>query len=164
MYAVLLTRPDLCTTVTLLSRYKRSKLLHKLLLNVLKYVKETIADICLNYYKEYEDNILEGYVESDWGGCSEFIALSKATNEACWLSEIISCFDIHVKHFVLFEDNQSTIKLAYMASNNSSVKKIITLEYISTNDYIGNIFTKALCSIQKIRDKLFNLRGGHTIV
>jgi hypothetical protein len=69
IYAVIGTRPDICAVVTMLSRYQScaSELLFKLLKNVLRYIKGTI-DLCL-VYKRDDNNTIEGYVDSDWGGC-----------------------------------------------------------------------------------------------
>lgn len=68
MYAMLCTRPDLCTAVNLLSRYqnKCNKELWLCLKRVLRYVKGTI-DIKLIYKrnKNYGEK-LTGYVDADW--------------------------------------------------------------------------------------------------
>lgn len=70
MYLMLCTRPDLSTCVNILSRYtnKNNKELWKCLKRVLRYLKGTI-NLKLTYRKSSDyDNILSGYVDSDWGG------------------------------------------------------------------------------------------------
>lgn len=69
MYAMLCTRPDLCTAVNLLSRYqtKCNKELWLCLKRVLRYIKGTI-NIKL-VYRRIDNNykeILTGYVDADW--------------------------------------------------------------------------------------------------
>ena len=53
MYVVVGLRPDLCSAITMLSRYQccASQLLYKTLLNVLRYVKGTI-DLKLTYQSD----------------------------------------------------------------------------------------------------------------
>lgn len=103
---------------------------------------------------------------------AEYVALCLATSEACWLKEIMLTFGFEV-NIIVYEDNQSTIKMAQMATGNSRVKhleikqsfikeklenKVIDLKYINTSDQLADIFTKALGGImfRKLRDKLFS--------
>ncbi|CAH2100508.1 unnamed protein product [Euphydryas editha] len=103
---------------------------------------------------------------------AEFIALCSATSEACWLKDILFIFGFDIK-IVIFEDNQSTIKMAQMATGNSRVKhleiklsfvkekldkNIIELRYINTSDQLADILTKALGGtlFRKLRDRLFS--------
>lgn len=69
MYIMLCTRPDLSTCVNILSRYtnKNNKELWLCLKRVLRYIKGTI-DLKLTYTRNNYNNILSGYVDSDWGG------------------------------------------------------------------------------------------------
>lgn len=69
LYAVSGSRPDLCTSVNLLSRFqdKANDFLLKSLKRVLRYVKGTI-DLKLLFKPDTNINILRGYVDSDWGG------------------------------------------------------------------------------------------------
>lgn len=68
MYAIMGSRPDICATITMLSRFQdcASTMLYKLIKNVLRYIKGTI-DLNL-VYKRYDSNAVEGFVDSDWGG------------------------------------------------------------------------------------------------
>lgn len=68
MYAMLCTRPDLCIAVNILSRYqnKNNKELWNCLKRVLRYIKGSI-NLKLTYQKNSFNNILIGYVDSDWG-------------------------------------------------------------------------------------------------
>ncbi|CAH2088087.1 unnamed protein product [Euphydryas editha] len=128
-----------------------------------------------DYYLDSNVDEIIGYVDSDWGGCNdqaEFIALCSATSEACWLKDILFIFGFDIK-IVIFEDNQSTIKMAQMATGNSRVKhleiklsfvkekldkNIIELRYINTSDQLADILTKALGGtlFRKLRDRLFS--------
>ncbi|KAG6439518.1 hypothetical protein O3G_MSEX000841 [Manduca sexta] len=69
MYVMLCTRPDLSTSINILSRYsnKNNKELWKCLKRVLRYLKGTIH-LKLTFKKCNYTNILTGYVDSDWGG------------------------------------------------------------------------------------------------
>lgn len=68
MYVMLCTRPDLSTAVNILSRYtnKNNKELWQSLKRVLRYIKGSL-DIKLIYVRSDYNNILSGYVDSDWG-------------------------------------------------------------------------------------------------
>lgn len=69
MYIMLCTRPDLSTSINILSRYtnKNNKELWQCLKRVLRYLKGTI-NLKLCYKRSAYSNILCGYVDSDWGG------------------------------------------------------------------------------------------------
>lgn len=69
MYVMLCTRPDLSTSVNILSRYtnKNNKELWQCLKRVLRYLKGT-TDLKLTYKRCDYTNIICGYVDSDWGG------------------------------------------------------------------------------------------------
>ncbi|KAK9745024.1 hypothetical protein QE152_g7262 [Popillia japonica] len=107
MYAVQGSRPDLCESVNLLSRYqdKANDSLLKALKRVLRYVKGSIS-VKLIYRPNCNTETLLGYVDADWGlfkllNCtiswtskkqqcvsissteSEYIALSAAVCEDC---------------------------------------------------------------------------------
>lgn len=102
---------------------------------------------------------------------AEYIALCLATSEACWLKYIMLTFGFEV-NIIVYEDNQSTIKMAQMATGNSRVKhmeikqafvkeklekNVISLRYINNSDQLADILTKALGRIafKKLREKLF---------
>lgn len=69
MYVMLCTRPDLCASLNILSRYQRqnNKELWKCLKRVLRYIKGSI-ELKLTYVKtsNYVE-LLIGFVDSDWG-------------------------------------------------------------------------------------------------
>lgn len=69
MYIMVCTRPDLCVAINILSRYtnKHNKELWQCLKRVLRYLKGTI-DLKLTYVRCNFNDILTGYVDSDWGG------------------------------------------------------------------------------------------------
>lgn len=69
MYVMLCTRPDISTAVNILSRYlnKNNKVLWQYLKRVLRYLKGTM-NLKLTYSRTKFVYILNGYVDSDWGG------------------------------------------------------------------------------------------------
>lgn len=70
MYIMLCTRPDLSTSIRILSRYtnNNNKKLWLCLKRVLRYLKGTV-DLRLKFEKNVQFiNILIGYVDSDWAG------------------------------------------------------------------------------------------------
>jgi len=69
MYIMLCTRPDLSTSISILSRYNNNnKELWQCLKRVLRYLKGTV-DLKLSFKRNLKmDNILIGYVDSDWAG------------------------------------------------------------------------------------------------
>uniref|UniRef100_A0A1Y1LCN3 Endonuclease n=1 Tax=Photinus pyralis TaxID=7054 RepID=A0A1Y1LCN3_PHOPY len=195
VYAVCGTRPDLCASLSYLSRYQScaNDELYKALKRVLRYIKATI-DLKLVY--KCKDLGLLGYVDADWGGdckdrksttgyffklcdctvswCSkkqpsvalssteaEYVALSMAVSEACWLSNLIADFKCGLsnKPIEIFEDNQSAIKIAKNSESHSRLKHVdiryhfvkdkvaeglIKLSYIKTEDQAADMFTKPL--------------------
>lgn len=90
---------------------------------------------------------------------SEYVAISMAASEACWLINLLQDFDIkNVCPVVMLSDSQSAI----MAANTDCVKRLkhidirfhyikelikkgkILLKYIKTEDQTADMFTKAL--------------------
>jgi len=69
MYVMICTRPDLSAVVNILSRYsnKNNRELWCYLKRVLRYLKGSINNK-LTYRKTNFQNMLLGYVDSDWGG------------------------------------------------------------------------------------------------
>lgn len=200
MYAVMGTRPDLCESVSLLSRFqdKANENLFKALKRVLRYIKGTV-DMTLLFKPNCDKNILHGFVDSDWAGdttdrksttgylfkmydCTiswvsrkqqnvstssteaEFVALSLAVSEACWLRKILDDFHIDVKEpVILYEDNRSAMFIANNPENNKRLKHVdvkyffvkekidlgfVKIVYIKTEDQIADMFTKPLNRIK----------------
>lgn len=90
---------------------------------------------------------------------SEYVALSMAITEACWLKNLLFDFDVIHSEVILFEDNQSAIKLVYNNENNKRLKhldiryhfimdkireKCISVKYIKTQDNLADLLTKPL--------------------
>jgi hypothetical protein len=105
---------------------------------------------------------------------SEYIALSMAIQEACWLQYLLNDFDIVINQTVIFEDNQSVIKLAFNSENNKRLKhletryhfivekikdKCISLKYIKTQDNFADLLTKPLGTsmFQRFVQSIFSL-------
>lgn len=89
---------------------------------------------------------------------AEFVALSEAAIEACWIRKLLEELEISVKPITIYEDNQSTIKatknydqkrLKHMDIKYNFIKqkvedKVINIEYINTQKQLADIFTKPL--------------------
>lgn len=102
---------------------------------------------------------------------AEYIALSAATSEACWLKELLLEFGININCITLYEDNQSAIKIAHNPGNRRVkhldikhyfIKEkldngIINIEYVCTNEQLGDLFTKPLGGnlFVKFRNRVF---------
>lgn len=87
------------------------------------------------------------------------MALSMATAEACWLKQLISDFSINVEYVLMYEDNQSSIKVAKNPVLHKRMKHIdikhhfirekiveglIKLSYIETSEQVADLLTKPL--------------------
>lgn len=202
MYAVLGTRPDLSYSVTVLSRFLETanESLYVALKRVLRYIKGTLY-LKLRFCTD-NDNVLCGYVDSDWGGditdrksttgflfkifnCpvlwaskkqqsvsissteSEYIALSIAVGEACWLRKLLIDFNIDIKCPVtIYEDNQSAISIANNPENSRRLKHLdikfffikekieqglVNISYIKTEDQVADIFTKPVTKVKILK-------------
>lgn len=68
MYAMLGTRPDLCSSISLLSRYQNcaSEKLLIALKRVLRYIRGTLELKLV--YKCKSSSVISGYADADWGG------------------------------------------------------------------------------------------------
>lgn len=207
MYAALATRPDLCKSISILSRFqsKANENLYKSLKRVLRYIQGTIK---LKLCFKPNGNILTGFVDSDWGGdttdrksttgfvfkmfdCtiswtskkqqnvsissteSEYVALSLAVTEACWLRKLLLDFKLEVNEPIqINEDNRAAICLANSPENNKRLKHldikfyfikekidegIVKIVYVKTEDQIADLFTKPL---PRIKFEKFRLALG----
>lgn len=68
MYAMIGTRPDLCSSISFLSRYQTcaSNELWICLKRILRYIKGSI-DLKLIYNKSVSDTLITGFADADWG-------------------------------------------------------------------------------------------------
>lgn len=66
---MLSTRPDISVEVNILSKYtnRRNEELWKNIKRVFRYLQGT-ADLQLTYTKSKENELVVGFVDSDWGG------------------------------------------------------------------------------------------------
>lgn len=103
---------------------------------------------------------------------SEYTALSTAISEASWLKELLLEIGISVNCIILYEDNQSAIKIAHNPADRRIkhldiehyfIKEkldagIINIKYVCTSEQISDIFTKPLGGnlFEKFRDKVLN--------
>lgn len=102
---------------------------------------------------------------------AEFVALSMATSEACWLQGLYKFFSGLDTIVTLYEDNMSVIGLCKNPQFHHKLKHVdikiffvrdkfidkkISIEYVSTNDQEADIFTKPLGRVkfQKFRKML----------
>lgn len=96
---------------------------------------------------------------------AELIALCEASVEACWLMKLLCDFNISISNTVIFEDNQSTMKvvknpdqkrLKHIDVKFNFIKQkveegLITVKYVSTTDQIADILTKPLSGERFVR-------------
>ena len=114
---------------------------------------------------------------------AEYIALSIAISEACWLRKILLDFNLFnlEKPISIFEDNQSAIKLANNPENNRRLKHLdirfffikekidlglVNIVYIKTEEQIADMFTKPLPKVKlvKFRNELNLVEGKQSII
>jgi uncharacterized membrane-anchored protein len=104
---------------------------------------------------------------------AEYIALAESAKEAIWIRKLQREFFPKIKtSTTIKQDNQSTIKLAinpihtnrskhidvrYHATRNYVQDGAIKIEYVSTNEMIADIMTKALGST--LQEKFVKLLG-----
>lgn len=95
---------------------------------------------------------------------AEYIALSVAICEACWLRKLLCDLKINnIDPIVLFEDNQSAIRVAKNFDNSKRLKhidirycfvnekinnNIIDVQYLDTENQIADVFTKPLSRVK----------------
>ena len=211
MYAVLGTRPDLCASVNILSRFQNcaSTELWNCIKRVMRYIKHTL-DVKLTYCKNVNSVLIRGYVDADWGGSlldrksttgfcfqiygntvawstkkqmcvalssteAEYIALCAGVIEACWFRQLfidLKVGDDSDLSVVLFEDNQSAIRISKSCEQPKRLKHIdikyhfvqekvkdgtIEIQYINTANQVADILTKPLGRIlfEKLRYRIF---------
>lgn len=96
---------------------------------------------------------------------SEYIALSLAVSEACWLVKVLKdfcLFDLD-EPIIMYEDNQSAIKVATNPENNKRLKHVdvrfyfikekidnglVNIVHIKSEDQLADMFTKPLARIK----------------
>lgn len=198
MYAMICTRPDLCISISILSRYQScaSEELWVCLKRILRYVKGSLnCSLVFQKGTSCDASMICGYVDSDWAGdkvdrkstagyvfkvfgCSvswaskkqssvalstteaEYVALSLAASEACWLQYMLKDFKLGERVKVkLFEDNQSAIKVCKSPYYHNKLKHIdirvhfirnkiregnIEVVYLSSREQLGDLLTKPL--------------------
>ncbi|KAK9693285.1 hypothetical protein QE152_g34302 [Popillia japonica] len=101
---------------------------------------------------------------------AEYVALSETSREGIWLLNLINELGFTQHHIILYENNQSCIKLTQKTEHKrlkhidvkyNYIKDLVTnslvkLEYVPSNDQIADILTKnlPLCKFEKLRDCL----------
>eukprot|EP00253_Pinus_taeda_P028412 PITA_28412 len=137
--------------------------------HILRYLQGTM-DFGL-YYRQGDGVRLVGYTDSDWEGC----ALDMKSNFGCcfglglvvvsWISRkqqsvalisAESCIKLMENEF--FHDRSKHIEIKYHFTRDYVQKVAIKLEYISANEQVADIFTKALPRGKHVyfRDKMSN--------
>ena len=140
MYVMLCTRPDLSVAVNILSRYltKNNKELWQCLKRVLRYLKGSI-DIKLNYMRGNYNDLLIGYVDSDWGGNDEkdrksttgflFKLFEQCT--ICWSTKrqlSVAASSTEAEYMALFEAVREAMWLKALATSiNVNIEKPIII-------------------------------------
>ena len=140
MYVMLCTRPDLSVAVNILSRYltKNNKELWQCLKRVLRYLKGSI-DIKLNYMRGNYNDLLIGYVDSDWGGNDEkdrksttgflFKLFEQCT--ICWSTKrqlSVAASSTEAEYMALFEAVREAMWLKALATRrNVNIEKPIII-------------------------------------
>lgn len=103
---------------------------------------------------------------------AEYMALFEGVKEALWLKSLFQSLNIELsEQIVIYEDNNSCISIANNPTSHKRSKHIdvkyhfsreqvennfITLDYISTDDQLADLFTKSLPGpkFQKLRFQL----------
>ncbi|CAK9796153.1 Copia protein [Anthophora plagiata] len=143
MYIMICTRPDLSIAVNILSRYtnKNNKELWQYLKRVLRYLKGS-SKIKLfepNYVRGNYDDIISGYVDSDWGGHDEndrksttgysFQLFERCT--ICWSTKrqaSVAASSTEAEYIALFEAVREALWLKSLASSlNLDISKPIII-------------------------------------
>ncbi len=154
MFAMICTRPDISTAVSLLSRHVR-KIHCNLLQHVFRYARDNPYRI---QYKHQAPLILKGYADASFaadGDCkstggyiftlgsgpiswstnkqpivalssseAEYIAVTPAGQECLWLSEILNSLFFPQGCVTIYEDNDAVIKLSKEPKINKRTKHI----------------------------------------
>ena len=101
---------------------------------------------------------------------AEYVALTETAKEVIWIKHLIDDAQISVRSIVIFEDNQSTLKMLetghqtrakhidvkYHFIKNLKEKGDIVFKYCSTNEMIADMLTKPLSAdkLQKFKNML----------
>ena len=102
---------------------------------------------------------------------TEYIALTSAAQEAVWMRRLLQSLGETPKTVIIYEDNQSSIKMSQNPVLHSRTKHIdiryhyiretvaegtVTLQYCPTKDMTADVFTKPLGKgrFEFLRDKL----------
>ncbi|KAG5884920.1 hypothetical protein JTB14_034118 [Gonioctena quinquepunctata] len=92
---------------------------------------------------------------------AEYVALSNAVSEACWLRYLLHDFEIYSDYVcvMIFEDNQSAIKVGKNPEYHKRLKHvdikihfvrdkikegIVDVKYVNTSEQLADMFTKPL--------------------
>ncbi|CAK9833205.1 Copia protein [Anthophora retusa] len=140
MYIMICTRPDLSIAVNILSRYtnKKNKELWQYLKRVLRYLKGS-SKIKLSYVRGNYNDIISGYVDSDWGGHDEndrksttgysFQLFERCT--ICWSTKrqaSVAASSTEAEYMALFEAVREALWLKSLASSiNLDISKPIII-------------------------------------
>lgn len=128
MYIMVCTRPDLCIAVNILSRYtsKNNKVLWQYLKRVLRYLKGSV-DLKLTYIRGSFNDILVGYVDSDWAGdendrksTTGYLFKLFERSPICWNSKrqlSVAASSTEAEYMALFEAVREALWLKSLASS-----------------------------------------------
>lgn len=134
-YIMLCTRPDICVAVNIGSRYaaKNNEEVWLLLKRILRYLKGT-KDFKLVYERNCSERVLEGYVDSDWGG-------SFGTDRKSTTGYIFKLFsNCTISWTARKQDTvaDSSTEAEYMALTEAVKESAWIRQFLSTIDFIIN--------------------------
>lgn len=128
MYAMLCTRPDLCISLNLLSRFqnKNNKELWQNLKRILRYIKGSVKVRLVYKRNDYKD-LLTGYVDSDWAGneldrksTTGYIFKLFDNNTICWNSKrqnSVAASSTEAEYMALYEGIKEALWLKSLLSS-----------------------------------------------
>ncbi|KAK2362227.1 hypothetical protein QL285_087305 [Trifolium repens] len=140
--------------------------------SILKHVNGT-SDYGIMYSHD-EDSRLIGYCDADWAGNADYRKITSAgssCSQLLWMKQMLSEYNAEQDVLTLYCDETSAINISKNPIQHSRTKhidvrhhfirdlvedKVVTLEYVATDNQLADIFTKALdaSKFETLRGKL----------
>ncbi|KAK2396392.1 secreted RxLR effector protein [Trifolium repens] len=133
---------------------------------ILKHVNGT-SDYGILYSHD-EDSRLIGYCDADWAGSADYrkiTSVGSSCSQLLWMKQMLSEYNVEQDVLTLYCDKTSAINISKNPIQHSRTKqidvrhhfirdlvedKVVTLEYVATNNQLADIFTK----FETLRGKL----------